>query len=342
MRTPEIGYLIAAATAISVLASCSGGPSAPATSLASQQNQGRIVKHQTACPCVYVANYDGNSINVFPVGTSGNVAPSQYIYGSNTELNDPTGVAVDSNDNVYVANYAGNSISIYAAGATGNATPTAVISGSNTGLEEPAGVAIDPLNGDIYVENYQGGPSGGGTVNFYAPGSNGNVAPLGSIAGSNTELDTSVGLALDSSGNIYVPNIDNLVTVYAAGSSGNVAPATTISGSNTQLDDPYQVALDSSSNIYVANEVAAASSVTAYPAGANGNVRPKYDITGKKTKLEYTSGVALDANNNVYASDEGNSTITFYPAGSTGNVKPTGTIKGAKTKLDHPWGIAIH
>ena len=35
------------------------------------------------------------------------------------------------------------------------------------------GIALNPVNGDIYIVNYDGG-----SVTFYAGGSNGNVRPL--------------------------------------------------------------------------------------------------------------------------------------------------------------------
>lgn len=341
MHISDAKHLIAAATACSLLAACTGETSTPVATIASQQNQARQVKRQTTCPCLYVSNFAGNSVAVFPVGSTGSVAPSQYIYGSNTDLDNPSGIAVDSNGDIYVANYGNSSVSIYAADARGNATPKAVINGADTGLEHPSGVAIDRINGDIYVENYAGSSSGG-SVTFYAPGSDGNVAPLGTIAGSNTQLDTSFGLTLDSSGNIYVPNADDLITIYSAGSNGNVAPRQTIGGSDTKLVEPFQVALDSSSNVYVANEDASSSSLTAYPAGANGNVPPsKGYIVGMRTELDSATGIALDASNNIYASNYSSNTITIYPAGSTGNLRPSGKLKGRRTKLDEPVGIAI-
>lgn len=292
--------LIAATAAIPLLTSCAGGSSTPATPLASQPNQVHNVRRQAGCRCLYVANSGGNSVTVYPVNSSGNVAPSQYIYGSNTDLFSPIGVAVDSRGDIYVANYGGDSVSVYAVGATGNVTPTAVIDGPNTQLDEPAGVAIDPVNGDIYVDNYAGGASGGGSVTFYAPGSDGNVAPLGTISGSNTGLYENSGLTLDYNGNIYVPITSNNINVYAAGSVGNVAPTQTIGGSFTKLEEPTQVALDSSLNVYAANY--AGTSVTAYPSGVSGNVPPTLDISGKKTKLSGSIGVALDSHGRIYAS----------------------------------------
>jgi len=341
MRNPPVKYSITAAMALSLAAGCTSSSFSPGNPVGSPKHQIRTDKAASACPCLYVANLLGNSITVYPIGKTGNRAPSWYISGSNTELDEPNGLAVDSNGNLYVTNDANGTVTVYAAGATGNVAPTAIIAGANTGLKSPWGIGVNPVNGDIYVANIEGGPSEFGSITFYAPGSNGNVAPVGTIAGSNTMLADPYGVTLDTSGNIYVANgTSATVTLYAAGSSGNVAPTQYIGGSNTDLYEPQQVAFDSSLNIYVVNY--GHSAVTAYPAGAKGNVPPsKGYITGKKTKLDLPTSIALDATGNIYVSNTQSNAITVYAAGSSGNVKPSGTLKGSNTMLNYPSGIAI-
>jgi nicotinamide mononucleotide (NMN) deamidase PncC len=70
---------------------------------------------------------------------------------------------------------------------------------------------------------------------MYAANPSGNVtsAPLATIAGALTGIAGPFGVALDSSGRIYVANYYNsTVTGFAANPSGNVtsAPITTITG----------------------------------------------------------------------------------------------------------------
>lgn len=327
------------------LTSC-GGSTAPSTPMVLQQNQSRPVKHETApCPCLYVTNWQGQAITVYPTSASGNVAPIQTIAGAATGIDLPYDVALDSSGNIYVTNFDNNSITVYAAGATGNVAPIARISGSNTYLLDPEGIGIDPTNGDIDVLSLNG-PGGSPSILIFPPGANGNVAPSAVIAGSKTGLADPVWIALDAIGNVYDSDLNSYVNVFAAGSTGNVRPTRKVKGGMTKLATPLELTLDSSSNLYVANN--GKSSITAYASGADGNVAPTQFIKGGMTKLDDVHGVAVDGSHTIYASNGAGeprcttcSFLAVYAAGATGNVAPIRVIKGKKTLLDGPAGMAI-
>ena len=59
---------------------------------------------------------------------------------------------------------------------------------------------------------------------------NGNVTPIEDISGSDTNIYSPEGVAVDPSGNIYVVNYTNEINVFAAGASGNAVPVQTIKG----------------------------------------------------------------------------------------------------------------
>ena len=89
-----------------------------------------------------MANFNHNLLTVYAAGANGNVAPIQVIYGHPlTKLGHPSGIAVDSGDNLYAANY-NNSITVYAAGSNGNVAPIRKIKGSRTQLANPMGILI--------------------------------------------------------------------------------------------------------------------------------------------------------------------------------------------------------
>jgi len=162
----------------------------------------------------------GNSVTVYRAGSHGNVKPTAIISGNNTGLSQTDGIAVDSNRNIYVANN-GSGITVYPAGSHGNVTPSltvaggaavtidesngniyaadwnsgmgivyvyssdgsliATIDGPDTELCGIVGIALDPT-GNIYTLNQHiYGCAASNRVNVYPPGSNGDIAPSGTI-----------------------------------------------------------------------------------------------------------------------------------------------------------------
>lgn len=318
---------------------------------------------------IYVTNRPTNTVTVYAANANGNVPPIAVIGGSKTRLANPVAIALDAGGKIYVLNGAQNSkgsITVYPPLANGagilNEAPVANIAGSKTLLDGTTGIAVDS-DGKIYVANDMGGPVvrhekyDRGKVTVYPAGSDGNVAPITTISGSGTGLSYPIGIALDSSGNIYVANtltantVSNptgaSITVYPAGSNGNAAPSAVIAGGNTGLDYPQAMALDSRGNLYVESFVSGVgSSIDVYPSGSNGNVSPAAIIVGADTGLYAPSGIALDSGGNLYVSnsqagiDNGGS-ATVYPAGSSGDAVPTATITSNYTGIDLPAGIAV-
>ena len=220
----------------------------------------------------YVANGTGGvqlrgDISIVPPSLEGK-AKVRMISGTAandvTRLDDPSGLAVDHDGNLYVVNSGSQSIAVYGPHADGNVPPIRTISGEKTKLDSPQGIALNAA-GKIYVTNDGGiGPGAADSINVYAPNTNGNVAPIATIAGPNTQLKLPQGIAVDSDGKIYVANDGNLedpaedasryddrpradpansITVYPPGSHGNVAPIARINGPLTGLGHPMGIAV---------------------------------------------------------------------------------------------------
>ncbi|MGA7353974.1 MAG: hypothetical protein WA431_13115 [Candidatus Cybelea sp.] len=126
----------------------------------------------------------------FHTSDNGNVPPSIAIGGHNTGLRNANGIAVGKNGYLYVAN--SNNVLVFAPSANGNATPVATIGGGRT-LIPRRGLGTQSVavakNGKIFVgiQNYAATSS---SILVFAAGSNGNVAPIQVITGSNTGLDS--------------------------------------------------------------------------------------------------------------------------------------------------------
>jgi DNA-binding beta-propeller fold protein YncE len=113
------------------------------------------------------------SINVYPGGANGDVAPVRRIQGSNTGLNWPMAIDVDILHNeIAVANNGDHSIRIFRRTASGNVAPVRVVTGALTGIKGPMGVAFDVKNDEIWVANY-----GDHTALVFARTAAGNVPP---------------------------------------------------------------------------------------------------------------------------------------------------------------------
>jgi len=184
---------------------------------------------------LYVSAFLGrtHAVEVFRPGATGCAKPKRTIP-------DAGGVAIDSNNVLYVANRTAQTIDLFAAGSS---TMETQIGGSNTGLVAPSTVAVDAaLN--VYVFDTQTA-----TISEFAAGATGNVAPIRTIAGSNTELyggnSFSFGLAVSkASGEIFVANPgSNAILGFAANATGNVAPIQTIAGGATGLSNPLGLAV---------------------------------------------------------------------------------------------------
>ena len=257
---------------------------------------------------IYVAD-DGpgasgpGSVFVYPAGSKANAAPTATISGTNTALSYPQGIALDSSSNIYVADEGAVSVFVYSAGSNGNVAPTTIISGSNTELDTPEGIVVDSSLNIYVTDDGDGSCDGTESVYVYPAGSIGNAAPGATISGGNTGLCYPYGIALDSSGNIYVADegaasvfvYPPLASLPSQPNYPNVTPIATISGNKTGLSGPYGIALDSNRKIYVADF--SANSVFTYPALGSStgllNEAPTATISGPLTELGEPQFIAV-------------------------------------------------
>jgi sugar lactone lactonase YvrE len=213
-------------------------------------------------PAGIITNFAGNGTP----GYTGDHGPA-----TTAEMNEPWGIAIDASGDVYISDYQANAvrmvnpagiISTVAGNGTGGGTGD---SGPATSAELlcPAGLWVDPSgtlliadegNSKIRQVNPAGVIStvaGNGTV-----GSTGDGGPATSA-----ELNAPYGVAVDSSGNVYIGDYNaaavrmvtkstgKISTVAGTGVQGNTGdngPAT-----SAELNEPSEVAIDASGNLLV-------------------------------------------------------------------------------------------
>jgi DNA-binding beta-propeller fold protein YncE len=124
---------------------------------------------------LYVCNQRGSSITVYPAGiVSGNIAPTARIAGRLTTLVRPILIAIDAeHSTMIVVDQINKSIVEFGLSQDGDVKPIAEIRGKLTQIHDPQAVAVDGA-GYIYLSEFD-------KILVFAPGSDGNVAPVQKI-----------------------------------------------------------------------------------------------------------------------------------------------------------------
>ena len=169
------------------------------------------------------------------------------------------------------------------------------------------------------------------------------------------------GIAVDTSGSIYVTDLRNstirrvtpagMVTTLA-GSAGNTGSADG-TGSAARFNTPYGLTVDASGNVYVTDsgnatvrKISPAGFVTTL-AGTAGN-RGSSDGTGSAAQFNNPNGISVDATDNLYVADTFNQTIRRITpagvvttlAGTAGSMGSTDGTGGA-AQFSSPEGVTV-
>ncbi len=319
-------------------------------------NSGNIFIADQSNHRVRKVDTSGNISTVAGTGTPGYSGDGGLA--TSAQLWQPSGVAVDSSGNIYIADYTNNRVrKVDASGNISTVAGTGTPGYSGDGglatsaqLWQPSGVAVDS-SGNIYIADYTNNRvrkvDASGNISTVAGTGVAGYSGDGGLATS-AQLKNPNGLAVDSSGNIFISDQTNN-RVRKVDASGNIS---TVAGTGTQgysgdgglatsaqLNYPSGVAVDSSGNIFIPDygnhrvrKVDASGNIsTVAGTGASGYAGDGGLATS--AQLNHPIGVAVDSSGIIYISDYTNSrirkltdsnphTVTYDGNGSTGGSVP--------------------
>ncbi len=242
-------------------------------------------------------------------------------------LNQPSGVAVDSANNVYIADRLNHRIrKVTPAGviSTFAGTGTAGFTGdggaaTSATLNSPTALAVDSQN-NLYIVDTNNRRirkvTPGGTISTFAGNGLVNFSGDGGPA-INAGISTPAGLAFDAQGNLYVSDGSNRVRKIVAGVittyAGNGGTGTAGDGgaaTSAQLSTPAGLAVDAAGNLYIADEfnnkvrkVNGAGTISTYAGGANVGGNFGDGSAATNASLALPIGLMIDGNGNLLIAD---------------------------------------
>jgi sugar lactone lactonase YvrE len=268
-----------------------------------------------------------------------------------TGLDGPTGLTVDSSGDLWVADYNSNRVLEYATPVTTGEAASVVLgqtaftnnacSNAATGLCEPIALAFD-ASGNLWVADAENNR----VVEFHAPFTTGEAASLvlgqtgfglSAISDSAVGMDRPYGIAFDSSGNLWVSESgNNRVTEFVEGGGFTTGEAASLvlgqtgfglnptGNSATGMDFPAGIAFDSTGNLWVADlyNSRVTEFTTPFTTDEAASIvigQAGFGTSGAATTatgLSEPSGIVFDASGNLWVAGYTDARVTSYDKGS--------------------------
>ena len=281
---------------------------------------------ETGQGVMFVSSRGGSSLLRFDEATlvAGDVLPKAFIRGNLTRISQPGALTYEAAPRrLYVPNGGDNSILVFENVRTlsENVPPTRILFGLGTQLARPVHVVLDSGRDLLYVAN-----AGTNSVQVYPNASTiqGGVAPVRSLAGSDTKIGGISHLWLDTENDRLwvVDPISSSLLVFNSASTlnGNVPPSRIITGSNSRLQAPQSILLVGK-RLYVACTGIILRFEDAD--GISGDVAPTAVLFGAATGLIRPQQMALRADKDeLYVADSGAGAVFVFANASTANGGP--------------------
>ena len=307
---------------------------------------------------VFVSDPSSNLIRKIAIDLTDSVIAGNTVglndgTGVAASFNAPNGIALDPSGNLFVADMYNHDIRkiIISSGLvstySGSPNVPGLLNrkiGMAASFVNPNGVAIDSL-GNIYISDSERNSiqkiSTLGVVTTFA-GSLVGLAGYANATGNDALLNHPMGLAFDSSDNLFVADNGNSV-IRKISSNGIVS---TFAGSldlitnpdptptpgywngraiDAQFNSPIGVAVDSSGSVYVADsnnnairkiylteiglEVITIAGISIDGQLPENGENPLTDGSGDVARFNNPTGIAIDSSNNIFVTDKGNNAV---------------------------------
>jgi len=252
---------------------------------------------------VWVSDYYGQAIRVYPADASGNVAPLRTL--TSPRLGQPRQSAIDRAHDELLVITQNCCISTFPLGASGNVEfPVRNINwggvpGSATRLNNPVHLYYLAASDEVVVSDVQYSPAASGLLLFFARTANGYPAPTRTIEGAATQLGDFVAalayspqhgelFALTSAAGTY------RIVTFAQTASGNTAPLRVIEGPALGIENAGGMTYDAGTDrLYLLSGAynSPNRALLAFPRTATGNVAPVRRISGSRTTMQAPTSV---------------------------------------------------
>ena len=324
---------------------------------------------------IYIADSGNDTIRKVTLGGvvttfagSAGVSGGTDGAGSSARFNYPSGGVVDPYGNYYETDLDNNTVRKITPGGTvttiaglAGTSGTTDGTGSAARFNGPFGVVMDS-SGNLYVSDRLNQTirkiAPGGIVTTFAgtAGSVGSTDGTGSAARFNGPAE----LAIDSSGNLYVPDQSNstirkitpgAVVTTLAGSAG-VFASKDGTGSAASFNNPSSIAVDGLGNLYVTDNGNATirkvtqGGVVTTLAGLAGNTGSA-DGTGSAARFDRPHGITVDDSGNIFETDNFNFTVRkITPLGVVTTIAGSPLVAGSadgtgsSARFNYPAGAA--
>ncbi len=261
----------------------------------------------------------------------------------------------------------GVTVATLAGSLTGAAGDSNNDTGTDALFDAPDGVAVDS-SGNVYVAEYGNNDirkiSPLGAVSLFA-GSSSATAGHGDGTGSGASFWNPTGVAVDSSGNVYVADESNneIRMITSGGVVSTLAGSTTAgrgdgTGTAASFNAPNGIAIDSAGNLWVTDsgnneirKITMPGAGVSTPYGSLTGVAGTANGTGNSAKFNAPYAIVADSSGNLYVADRGNNEIraintsttavTLLAGSASGTAGHANNATGTSATFDLPSGITI-